>query len=349
MVSGLPWGLALSSGVNTYLPLFLVAVLARYTEVIRLSPRFEFLASDAAILTLGILAASEILAEKVPVLDNLWDFVHTLLRPVAGAVAAGAVSGTDQTLGLILTMLFGGTLATAAHSAKASLRVVSTSKSFGVANPILSLGEDVAAVTGTLLSVYAPWVMLGIVLLFVLVFALIGPRLLRTLAFNLAIVFAWFKWLGCKVIRARPPYDLRESLLDLPPDRLSELSKQLEPAEELWGALTGWKRSGHGPRRSTLLVTPRRLVLVERRRLRKPRIESLPYTDLTLARHRNLVLLSRVQFLTRRNESLNFTLRRTHGGFGAAAVEKIRTAAGLGEAVVKSPPATDQKLASVPR
>src|ERR1035438_5907146 len=92
MISGLPWGLALSSGVNTYLPLFLLALYARFGHVIHLSPRFAWLASDQALVVLGGLTLCEILAQKLPVLDNIWDFLHTLLRPIAGALAAGATS-----------------------------------------------------------------------------------------------------------------------------------------------------------------------------------------------------------------------------------------------------------------
>src|SRR5271157_3116919 len=118
MISGLPWGLALSSGVNTYLPLFLLALIARFGHVVHLSPRFAWLASDQAIFILGALALGEILAQKFPVLDNIWDFLHTLLRPLAGAVAAGATLNASSTFEIVAAMLVGGTLAAAAHSTK---------------------------------------------------------------------------------------------------------------------------------------------------------------------------------------------------------------------------------------
>ena len=64
---------------------------------------------------------------------------------------------------------------------------MSTSKSFGAANFALSLGEDAAVLTMTLLSVYAPWLMLVVVIIFALVFAFLGPRIWRTLSFDLSI------------------------------------------------------------------------------------------------------------------------------------------------------------------
>jgi hypothetical protein len=54
MSLGLPWGLALTSGVNTYLPLFLLALFARYTHLVNLSPRFQWLVSEQALVILGV-------------------------------------------------------------------------------------------------------------------------------------------------------------------------------------------------------------------------------------------------------------------------------------------------------
>lgn len=323
MSFGLPMGLALASGVNTYLPLFAMTLFARFSGVVHISPHFQWLISDEAIVILGILAACEILAQKFPVVDNAWDFVHTLLRPVAGALAAGATLSVADAPELILTMLTGATLATAAHSAKSSLRLVSTSKSFGVANPFLSLGEDAAVVSGTLLSIYAPWLMLAIVLIFAGLFALIGPRLLRTLWFNLRIVAAWFSWSLSKLVRTPLPSALRESLLDLPPEHLRSLHAHLESGEELLGGLSGWRRS-RGPRRYWLLVTARRLLLIERQVFRKPKVLVVPYGDIVAVRERNLGPFIRLEMLTRQNESLTLHLPKTQATFGAMAAEKIR-------------------------
>jgi hypothetical protein len=340
MSMGLAWGLALASGVNTYLPLFLLVLIARFTHAVSLSPRFQWLISDPAIIVLGVLALGEVLAEKFPVLDHLWDFLHTVLRPVAGALAAGATLNAESTPGLLFALLTGGTLATAAHSAKSSVRLVSTAKSLGVANPFLSLAEDVAVVAGTLLSVYAPWVMLGVVLLFALLFALFGPRLVRTLWFNLRIVAAWFRWLGRRIFDAPLPLSLRESLLELGPDRLRRLSAELERGEELLGVLSGWTRSG-GPRRCWLLLTPRRLLLIERRLFRKPNVAAIPYSEVMLARYRNLILFGRLDLLVRHNASYTVTLAKTDAAFAALAVEQIRALAQL-----PVPPAGDASAAN---
>jgi len=323
MSLGLPWGLALTSGVNTYLPLFLLALFARYTHLVNLSPRFEWLISDQAIIILGVLAVCEVLAQKFPLVDNIWDFVHTFLRPIAGALAAGATSAADGAAATALALLTGGTLATAAHSAKSSVRLLSTSKSFGFANPLLSLGEDLAVVAGTLLAVYAPWVMLGIVLLFVLLFAVFGPWLLRTLWFDLRIVAAWLGWLGGRILGTPRPHALKESLLELTPDRLRSLSATLDSGEDLLGVLSGWRRS-RGPRPCWLLVTPCRLLLAERRPFRPPKVRAIPYANVAMVRDRNLVLFRKLDLLTCQNESYTLSLPKTHAAFGTLAVAQIR-------------------------
>ena len=323
MVSGLPWSVALVSGVNTYLPLFMLALFARFTHAVHLSPRFGFLTSDQSLVVLGLLAACEILAQKFPGLDNVWDFLHTPLRPIAGAMAAGAVVDTNQAFEMVVAMLMGGTLATAAHSAKSGARLVSTTKGFGIANIYLSFGEDVAVVAGTLLSVYAPWVMLGVVILFVLLFVLIGPRLVRTLWFDLQMMRGWLSWAFGRLFNKLEPQRVEESLLEIEPQRLRSLTAQFEPGEELLGALIGWQKSRGGPRPIYWLLTTRHLLIVERRLFRGPRVETLAYRDLPVARFRNLGFVSRVEILTRQNQNYALNMLRIHGPFGAMAVRRI--------------------------
>jgi Domain of unknown function (DUF4126)/Bacterial PH domain len=323
VISGLPWGLALASGVNTYLPLFLLALFARFGHVVNLASSFQFLASDQALIILGALAASEILAQKFPGLDNVWDLVHTLLRPLAGAVVAGATLTTHSAVEMAAAMLVGAVLSTAAHSAKSTLRVASTAKTLGTANVFVSFGEDAAVVAGTLLSLYAPWIMLGIVVLFVAAFVWFGPPLARRIFFNLRIVAAWFSWLGERLIRAPQPLSLRESLDRLTTKRLKELGGNLAAGEEIQGALDGWKRTRRGPRRSWLAVTQTRLLLIERRGLGKSKVQSFVWDEVVLARHRNLWFFERLEMVTRDNHSIVFNLRKAHGRFGAMAAEAI--------------------------
>ena len=349
MISGLPWGLALSSGVNTYLPLFLLALFARFGQVIHLSPRFAWLASDQAIFILGVLALCEILAQKFPLLDNIWDFVHTLLRPIAGAVASGATLNTNNAPEIALAMIMGGTLAAAAHSTKSGLRLMSTSKSYGTANFAISLGEDAGVLTTTLLSVYAPWVMLAIVIIFVVLFAFLGPRILRTLAFDLSIAGSALGGILRWVFRRKYPTNLKESLLEIAPERLETFTHLLESDEELLGALPGWKRSRGGPRRIWVLLTSRRLLWIESRLFRNSKAQSLEYSEITLARHRNMILFSRAEFLTQRHENFTITVASGHIRFAELAAQTISRLAGLDIETPQTTPQAAPRLATLPQ
>jgi hypothetical protein len=199
-------------------------------------------------------------------------------------------------------------------------------------------------VVATLLSVYAPWLMVVIVLLFVAVFALLGPPLLRTLRFNVSALLSWLKWCARKLSRAPAPRELRESLLEMGSDRLRDLGAILETGEELLGVLSGWKRTGWGPRRVWLLITPRRIVLAERRFLRGVKTRTITYPELNLVRERGSLLLARLEYVTRQNQSVTLLLPKTQATFAALGAQRICELAGVSQETV---PATPVKLAPV--
>lgn len=327
MPSGLPWGLALMSGVNTYVPLLLLALVARSTDAIALSPDFAFLTSDKVIVLLAALALAEIIVEKFPVLDNSWDAAHTLVRPVAGALAAAATATPGAEVASPLAALLGALLAGGAHTAKSSLRLASTTNTLGAGNFFLSLADDAAAIGGSFLAIYAPWIMLGLVGLFVAVAILLGPRLLRAMSFNLAILISFLRHLAGRATGATQPAELRQSLMEVPSDALKAFAASIGPGEEILGVLPGWIRS-RGARKATLLITPRRLVLVERRWLRSARAREVAISEIAQVRHRSLGLFSRLEWLTRENESYSLALRRTHRALGELAAREISLRAG---------------------
>jgi uncharacterized protein DUF4126 len=349
MINGLPLGLALATGVNTYLPLFILALFARLDSAqVHLSPPFRFLTSDAALIVLGSLAACEILAQKFPGLDNVWDFVHTLLRPVAGAVAAGAAVNTDRILEMAIVMLLGGALAAGAHSTKSSLRMASTAKTFGFANPVIALLEDLGVVAASLLSIYFPWIMLAVVVLFFIVLALVGPRVVRTISFDFSIVWAWFAWLARRVRGKARPVRLQESLLEVGPEELEGLKGGLEAEEELYGILPGWMRSAGGPRAGWLLVTSRRLVHIAPRFWRAPKVQSFDYAEVTLARSSRPGIMARIDLLTRKSDRVTMNLRRTHAPLAELAIIEINRRAPALLTATPEARATRPALATVP-
>jgi len=343
LTSGLPWGLALASGVNTYLPLFLLALFARYSHVVHLSARFEFLISTPALIILGLLAACEILAQKFPGLDNLWDLLHSLLRPLAGAVAAGATLTTSNVFEMALVMAAGGTLAAASHSAKTGMRLATSVKTLGAANFGMSLAEDFAVLAATLLSIFEPRVMLGVAAVFLILFVWLAPPIARHLAFRYDLAAGWFRWLGMKLRRAPPPTDLKATLWLVPPSGMERVKEQLAPfttGEELHGVIGGWQRTKRGPRRAWLILTSQRCVILELRRFRRPAPVVINYGELRAINLKNLLILHKASIQIDRGQELVFIFRKDVAPLVDRAVQTMIE--------LRHPPTGSQTVLSVP-
>lgn len=162
----LPWipaillglGLAASSGLRAFLPLLLLSVAAHWNFFgIELSPTFAWLGSPLALGALGVATVVEIAGDKIPVLDHFLDTIGTAIRPLAATLAAAAVMNTnDPTTAALLGLVVGAPLALGVHGAKAGTRGISSATTLGVANPLISVVEDVAALAIGLLSLLAP-------------------------------------------------------------------------------------------------------------------------------------------------------------------------------------------------
>jgi hypothetical protein len=153
-------GLSASTGLNTFLPLLLFAAAARFGIAgIELSDKFQWLASDAAIAVLILACIIELIADKVPAVDHFLDSVGTVARPAAGAVAAAAAftgTGMDPVVGAVLGLIIGAPISFGFHMLKAGTRVASTATTFGCANPVLSILEDLFSLFLSVVAIFAP-------------------------------------------------------------------------------------------------------------------------------------------------------------------------------------------------
>jgi hypothetical protein len=179
---GTSYGLAFASGVNAYLPLLSFAIAARWFHLYTVNPNFAFITQDWFMIALVILALADLFADKIPGVDHVWDAIHTVLRPIAGALVATASGSQVSGVGLPVTMVLGAAVAGMTHTTKATTRVVSTVTTFGFGNVVLSVVEDITAVITILLSLFAPYVMVGVVVFFVLIFLLTLPRIVRAIS-----------------------------------------------------------------------------------------------------------------------------------------------------------------------
>lgn len=155
---GVALGLAALAGINLYLTVFLTGV-AVNQHWITLAPQYQsldVLAHPAIITIAGILYFLEFFADKIPWVDSAWDAVHTVIRPIGGALLAIQVLGRSTPTFDVIVLLLAGTTSLATHTAKASSRLVANTSPEPFSNIGLSLAEDAAVFGGLALIHYNP-------------------------------------------------------------------------------------------------------------------------------------------------------------------------------------------------
>ena len=101
-------------------------------------------------------AVAELFADKVMWLDSLWDAVHTLIRPLGGALLASAVIDASDPTWQVVVFLLGGGAAFLSHGAKAGARAVVNTSPEPVTNVVASATEDVLSTGGLWLALTHP-------------------------------------------------------------------------------------------------------------------------------------------------------------------------------------------------
>ncbi len=159
------FGLSASAGLNAYIPLLVVSLLARFTDLISLSDPWNALESWWIIGLLVVLSLIEFFADKVPAVNHINDVVQTLIRPTAGAVLFAASANVITDIHPILSIAAGLLIAGSVHAVKsAAVRPAVTATTGGTANVPVSILEDTVSTVLSILSVVLP-VVVGIVLL----------------------------------------------------------------------------------------------------------------------------------------------------------------------------------------
>ena len=169
-------GLAASAGLNAYIPLVTMGLLARYTDYIDLPSGWSWLSNGWTLAILIVLLAVEVVADKIPVVDHVNDIVQTVVRPTAGGLAFGAGSSSETVTVADPGSFFGShqwvpvaagvLIALCVHGVKAASRPVVNATTAGVGAPVASTAEDISSVVLSLLAILLPiLVLVGLVLL----------------------------------------------------------------------------------------------------------------------------------------------------------------------------------------
>jgi len=158
------FGLSTSAGLNAYIPLLVVALLARFTSLVTINEPWDALSSWWVIGILTVLLAIEILVDKVPAVDTVNDAIQTFVRPAAGAIL---FASTTNTVGLspVLAALCGVILAGGVHVVKAGGRPVLTATTAGMVNPIVSTVEDIVSFVVSVLAIVIPFLMAALIII----------------------------------------------------------------------------------------------------------------------------------------------------------------------------------------
>jgi hypothetical protein len=165
------FGLSASAGLNAYIPLFTIAVIARYTDWFKLTTPYDSLTNPWVMVLLGVLIIIEFLADKIPAFNHVNDLLQTFVRPVAGAIvfaaSAKVLTGVSPALSLGSGLLIAGGV----HVTKSGIvRPAVTATTAGAANIPVSIAEDILATATSILALIVPVIIACLFLLLVSIF-----------------------------------------------------------------------------------------------------------------------------------------------------------------------------------
>ncbi|HET8768376.1 MAG TPA: DUF4126 domain-containing protein [Pedococcus sp.] len=171
-------GLSAAAGLNAYIPFLIVALVARFTDVITLPQSYAWIESWWAIGIGAVLLLAEVVLDKVPAVDSVNDAIQTFIRPSMGGLifaATSAASDLDHStwmtthpfVGVVLGIVFSGLV----HTGKMAARPAINAGTLGFGAPVVSTVEDGASFGISLVAVFLP--VLVIVVLIVLTWLLV--------------------------------------------------------------------------------------------------------------------------------------------------------------------------------
>ena len=169
-------GLAWASGLRLYLVVFLAGALAHF-GYLQLPETLSVLTHPLVIGIAGMLAFAELIADKVPAFDSLWDSFQTFIRIPAGALLAAFALGDVDPAWMLAAGLLGGTITAGTHFAKAGSRLAINTSPEPFSNWLASFGEEGMVLGGLWAMLAAPLLFLGLLVVFLLVAGLLLVRL----------------------------------------------------------------------------------------------------------------------------------------------------------------------------
>ena len=186
----LPWVFTSgwASGVNAYAVVLLLGLVDRLGHVAAVP---DALARTDVLVAAGVLFLLELVADKIPYLDSVWDSVHTVIRPAVGATLGYLFGHEGSSLDAAFTAVTGGFTALAAHLVKAGTRAAVNTSPEPVSNVVVSTAEDVTVVGVVGLALANPWVAAALAAVLLVVGAVLVVVVLRRVRRLRARYDAW--------------------------------------------------------------------------------------------------------------------------------------------------------------
>lgn len=161
------FGLSASAGLNAYIPLLVISLTARFTDLIHLSEPWDALTSWWVIGLLIVLSLVEFFADKFPAINHANDAIQTFVRPVAGAIVFAASANVITEVHPILALGAGVLVSGTVHVVKAAaVRPAVTASTGGVGNVPVSIAEDVFATGLSIVAIIIPILIAFVFILF---------------------------------------------------------------------------------------------------------------------------------------------------------------------------------------
>ena len=162
---------AFASGINLYATVAVLGLCSRF-HIVALPDQFRGFEHPLIISIALAMYVVEFVADKVPWFDSLWDTVHTIVRPIGGALVAVAALGDASAGTQVVTALVGGSVAMTTHLGKAGTRAIANTSPEPFSNWALSLGEDAVAIGLTYFAIQHP--LLAVAIAVVLLAAIVA-------------------------------------------------------------------------------------------------------------------------------------------------------------------------------
>lgn len=171
------FGLSAATGLNAYLPLLIVGLLGRFTDLIVLKAPWNTLENTWVLIVVAVMLLIETVLDKIPAVDTINDVVQTLIRPAAGAILFASGSHVISDMSPVLAMVCGLLVAGSVHAAKAASRPFITAGTAGAGNSVVSVAEDIVSGVSAFLAIVIP--VLAAILIAALLCLFIGWRMRR--------------------------------------------------------------------------------------------------------------------------------------------------------------------------